>query len=279
MLRKLKHLDRRWIFLAILISAVLPMIFPLNLAIQPGPDVKHLYQAIDALPNDSIVAVCFDYGPSTQVELEPAALAAMRHMWRKDIKFVTFSIWNEGPGLSMIAYRKLVRSMEAQGIQKRYGVDWVNLGYKAGGAPELRNVGSSFHRAFPTDMDHTPVEDLPLMARVNKFSDIALILTFSSADPGIKQHIQVEGAEYGRPVGGAVTAVNAPELSPYLHSGQLVGLMSGLRGAAEYEALIGRPGEATAGMNVQSIVHMVMVGFIIISNLVYFSERKARSGR
>ena len=41
----------------------------------------------------------------------------------------------------------------------------------------------------------------------------------------------------------------APDLYPFLDSGQLKGLLGGLAGAAEYETLIDRSGQATKGMS------------------------------
>ncbi len=42
-------------------------------------------------------------------------------------------------------------------------------------------------------------------------------------------------AVYKVPVAGGVTAVSIPGRMPYLQSGQLSGILAGLRGAAEYE--------------------------------------------
>ncbi len=278
MLELLKNLDRRWIYLTVLLSAIVPLIFPMQLPIAPGDPVKSLYEVVDALPDGSVVLLDFGYGPSTQVELEPAAVATMRHMWRKDIKLVAFAIWPEGVINSRSALRKVVQALDKEGVKKTYGVDYVNLGYKAGGVVMLNKLGRSIPDTFPSDIDGKPVAQLPLMQKVKKYSDIAMVMSLSAGDPGIKHHVQVQST-YGRKVGGAVTAVSAPEYSPYVASGQLVGLMGGLRGAAEYETLVGLSGDATRGMNVQSAVHLVMVIFIIISNWVYFADKRAARRR
>jgi len=52
------------------------------------------------------------------------------------------------------------------------------------------------------------------------------------------------------------------------------GILAGMPGAAEYEALIGVPGIGTSGMDAQSIAHVVIVLFIIFGNVAYFVERK-----
>jgi hypothetical protein len=60
-----------------------------------------------------------------------------------------------------------------------------------------------------------------------------------------------------------------------LRSGQINGLIGGLRGAAEYESLIGKKGRAVAGMDAQSATHMAIIMLVIICNLFYFSQRRA----
>ena len=70
----------------------------------------------------------------------------------------------------------------------------------------------------------------------------------------------------------------APDLYPFLQSKQLVGLLGGLAGAAEYETLIEAPGSATAGMEPQSVSHLIIILFIVLGNGVYFTTRR-RGGK
>jgi len=43
-------------------------------------------------------------------------------------------------------------------------------------------------------------------------------------------------------------------------------------GAAEYEVLVGRPGEAAGGMDAQSLGHLAIVITVIIGNIGYFAS-------
>ncbi|MGC4096197.1 MAG: hypothetical protein QM706_03695 [Nitrospira sp.] len=67
----------------------------------------------------------------------------------------------------------------------------------------------------------------------------------------------------------------APGLYPLLRSGQINGLIGGLRGAAEYESLIDRKGKAVAGMDAQSATHVAIIALVIMCNVFYFSHRRA----
>ena len=47
-----------------------------------------------------------------------------------------------------------------------------------------------------------------------------------------------------------------------------------MKGAAEYEKLLGREDWATRGMGAQSLIHLIIIGFIILGNVGYFMTRK-----
>jgi uncharacterized membrane protein YdjX (TVP38/TMEM64 family) len=71
-----------------------------------------------------------------------------------------------------------------------------------------------------------------------------------------------------------VTAVSAPEFYPYLQSGQLLGLLGGMAGAAEYEKLRNEKGTATRGMDAQSLAHVFVAVCILLGNWVQWRKRK-----
>jgi len=60
-----------------------------------------------------------------------------------------------------------------------------------------------------------------------------------------------------------------PQFVPFVQSGQLDGLLAGLRGAAEYELLLQAPGRALAMMDAQSMGHLLIIAFILIGNAAY----------
>ena len=76
--------------------------------------------------------------------------------------------------------------------------------------------------------------------------------------------------KYGFELGGGCTAVSAPRFYPLIDTGQINGLLGGLRGAAEYEILLNREGKAIAGMDAQSATHFLIIFLIVVCNLFYF---------
>jgi len=136
------------------------------------------------------------------------------------------------------------------------------------------------YKTFETDYYGTPLDSLPMMRGIHNYDQIALVVSLTgSATPWIT----FANARYRQEVGLGVTAVMAPEYYPYLQTNQLVGMIGGLKGAAEYETLLnkklGFEGRKAAciGMDSQSIVHLVMIVFIVLGNIAYFATKKSRS--
>jgi len=262
---KLKNLDRRWIFLFILLSVIIPLLIPLGLKLHTTGPVENIYNYIESLPEGSVIVVSFDYGPSTEIELNPAAKAIVRHAFRKKIKVVTMALWPMGAQMSQNVMKEVAEEFGAE-----YGRDYVNLGYKAGGSVLLLSLKSGFAQQFPTDVNNIPLSDLPLMNKVKDYNNCALVVSLSAGVPGIREYVLIVNTQFGKTMAGACTAVTAPEMYTFLNSGQLLGLMGGLKGAAEYEKLIEYEGNARKGMDAQSVVHLVIVMFIVFSNIIYF---------
>ena len=87
-----------------------------------------------------------------------------------------------------------------------------------------------------------------------------------------------------RALAGGVTAVEAPLLYPY-YPKQLVGLLGGLQGAAEYEnALVNAypqfeasSTQAIQRMGPQTVAHLVIIFFIILGNIAFLAGRREES--
>ncbi|MCX7022908.1 MAG: hypothetical protein NTW26_11690, partial [bacterium] len=84
---------------------------------------------------------------------------------------------------------------------------------------------------------------------------------------------------FGIPVLVGCTAVSAPEFYAYMQTGQMEGILGGLKGAAEYEKMISRPADATRGMVAQMVVHVFIVILIFLGNLAYYGNRFLKKRR
>jgi hypothetical protein len=114
------------------------------------------------------------------------------------------------------------------------------------------------------------------MQGVTNFDDLALLVNISGGLPGTKEWVLQVQSRYHVKLGSGCTAVSAPEFYPYVQSGHLVGLLGGMKGAAEYEKLVKRPGTAARGMDAQSVSHIVVFLFILIGNIAFFALKKTK---
>ncbi len=273
MIERLLTIDRRVIFLFVAVAVVATTLWPVTFPITPTSNVRKVYDAIESLrgKEDATVLISFDFGPSTVPELQPSAISALRQCFRNDIKVVAIALWPDGAGLAEAAFDSV-----APLYDKQPGRDWVFLGYKPGGQVLIINMGQDMYSAFPFDAYGNSTRGMEVMSSVNKLGEFDYVLALAAGNT-IDRSVWIPYAvdRYKVKLGGAVTAVMSPDMFPYLQSGQLTGLVSGLAGASEYETLVGHPGSAVRGMVPQSAVHLVIILFIIFGNTMYFLQRRS----
>ncbi|RKX25669.1 MAG: hypothetical protein DRP45_05355 [Candidatus Zixiibacteriota bacterium] len=264
----MEQMDRRWIYLMVAIAVIIPFIVPAELPISITPEAQAVFDSVEAIPDGSNVFVVFDYYPSTIAECEPMTTTALRHFFRKNCNVITLSnIPLGGPSMAETVTRRV-----AEEYGKVYGEDYVNLGYKYGYVAVMTGMGSSIESIFPTDNSGTPLSELPLMDSVKNYDDIAFI--FEVADNATADYwVSIVNAQYGVPMICGTTAVGAPKYYAFVASGQFLGLLGGMKGAAEYEQLVGMPDEAVRGMGAQSLVHLLIIALVALGNIGYFIIR------
>jgi hypothetical protein len=279
-LRFLQNLDRRWIFLLVGLGTILPILYPIGFPVSVTPPVQRIFDAVEKLGPDDVVLVSFDYGPTTRAENAPMAAAVVRHCFARGIKVVALALYPTG-GAAM-AHEEMTRAAgEFPGL--RYGIDYVNLGYKDGGQAMMKQMGEDIHAVYPSDAQGRPLAQLPLMQRVHNYSDVKLVVSLATGIIG-EWWANLINAQFGTPVAVGCTAVSAPKYYAYLDTGQMLGLLGGLKGASEYEELLlqryprtrqayDNPAvfSARKGMDVQTIDHAIIILFILIGNAAFLT--------
>jgi hypothetical protein len=268
---RLEKLDRRWIFLTIGLLVLLPLLFPLALPLYVSPPVRSFVEAVDSIPDGSRVLMSCDYDPGSIPEMVPMTRTALRHLLDKKCKIVITVLWNGGPGLVDRIVRQVV---EHEYPDRQYGVDYVNLGYKAGDEAVMVLMGQGIVNAFPRDYHGNDTRTMPIMQGVRDYTSFPMLVNISAGYPGTKEWVQQVQARFHLPMVAGVTAVSAPEFYPYLQSHQILGLLGGMAGAAEYEKARGEKGSATRGMDAQSLAHYFVAVCILLGNVVQWSKRR-----
>ena len=268
MLEKLMNIDRRIVFILVAVAVIIPTMLKVSFPITVSQPTRSVYDFIDELPPDSTILIGFNYGPASLAELEPMAVAVLRHCFRKNVSVIGMTLLNVGARLG-----DRVMSETAAEMGAADGKDYVFLGFRPGGISVILGMGTAIDSVFDADYRGKSLSDIPMMQDVKNYYQIALVLDLaSSATPGA--WIRYTNTTYKQQVAAGVTGVMISELYPYIQTGQLVGLMPGLLGAAEYENLINKPEKGTAGMSVQSFVHLLVFALVIIGNVALFIQRR-----
>jgi hypothetical protein len=266
---RIAHLDRRWVFLGIALAVVIPITTGLTVSLgKIAPPTQMLYDYIEAIEPGEPVMIAFDYGPSSMPELHPQAWAIIRHCLSRKLRVISVTLTPQGTAL---AREVLEGAGEELGAVD--GEDYVNLGFKVGGSQVILGMGESIRNVYAQTADGDLTDSLPVMDGVDSYEDIALVVDLAAGELP-KSWIAFAGERYDQKIAAGVTAVVSTEIYPYLQSKQLVGLVNGLKGAAEYEKLTGVTGDGATGMAAQSVAHLLIILLVIVGNIAYFALKR-----
>jgi hypothetical protein len=306
---KMQSLDRRYIYLIVALSIILPLIIPFNSKTYVTEPTENVYKKIDSFAGrtDRAILMCFSHDASTMAELFPMEVAILRHCFERNIQVFTICFLPQAKPLMDYAINTAKEDYNVQS-----GIDYVNFGYKPYSLflITLLGMGDSIVEAVETDDQGRKIENLPIMKEIKNYNEMNLVIDFA-ASAAVYSWIIYARARFGANVAAGITAVMAADNYPYLQTGQLVGMLSGLKGAAEYEKLVdvfatnkdefGNPAPrefskeiikntwikmsdienrkyktARIGMNAQTVAHIMIIVFIILGNIGFFVSRKKK---
>ena len=271
-----QFVGRRTVFIFVGVSLLLPFFMQFRLPLQISPEVRSGFDALEELPPGSKVLAAFDYDPPSAPELQPMADVFMKYAFEHRLKVIMMGLWPQGPDQANQAVQAAVDENPDLRQTIKYGEDYVNLGFQAGNEFVILRMGESFAAMFPTDIYNTPYDSIPVLQNVRGFDDIDLGINFSAGKPGTQEWVQIAVDRYQLPLLAGNTAVQAPMAYPFLKAGQLIGLMGGMAGGAEFEKLTEKEGKATTYLLSQSFAHMVVIIFIIIGNAAFLREKRKK---
>jgi len=269
-------IDRRIIFIVLTIVIIIPLLSPIGIAGRVSTRVSDLFKAVDKIPPESKpLLISIDFDPQSMPELYPMLVSILRHTFARKVRVVVMGLWVTGVGLGEEAL-----NITSKEYQREYGKDYVFLGWKPGISAVMLGMGRSIKETFPTDYYGKSIDSVPMMSDVNTYKDIAFLISLSAGDPGYNTWITYAQTRFSVKTGAGVTAVAAADAYPYLQTGQLTGLLDGMKGASEYEFLVDKAGyskafkPATQAMDSQSLAHLAIMILIILGNIGYFLARK-----
>ena len=272
----LLRIDRRWIFLFVGVAVAVPLFVHRDLKIDVTPEARGIYEAVEALPPGSKVMLAADYDPGTAAELQPMTVTFLKHAFGRGLRVIIVGLWPQGPQQADLAIAEAMREPRVAARNPQHGIDYVNLGYQSGNEVVIQRMGSDIPAIFPRDYRGRPLEQFPIMKGVRDLTAITYLFNVSAGDPGTLQWVQFAGDRFHAALGSGTTAVSAPAYYTY-YPAQLTGLLGGMKGAAEYEALTGFAGKAMTYMLSLTLSHIVVVLFVVLGNLAFLLTLRRRA--
>jgi hypothetical protein len=280
--QRLLGLDRRWVFLVLAISVVVPLFIEMTPPMAISREVREVFDYVESLEAGDYIIMGFDYDPNALAELEPMAYAILEQCFYKRIKVIALTLSQNGAGLAEQTLLNVVDSTEFyHNIEPVYGEDYVFLGYRPYYAFVILSMGRNFRIPFPQDYYNNPLDSIPMMVGIKNYDDVKCVIDFTGSNVADAWVAYGNGA-YGVKLAMGMTGVQAADYYPYYQSGQMFGIMGGMKGAAEYEHLaakegpLANTGPAVEAMKVQIFAHVVIIGFIVIGNIGFFLDKRAR---
>ena len=264
---RLAEADRMVIYLITLIGLCFFIVNPIGIPLKVTDEVRQYYNQIEDLPEGSKVIVTWDVSSMTWLEQGYGGEASLRHLFRKNgIKIIGISFFNEGP----LFWESTMKKIDTSG--KEYGVEYCYLGYVPGDKPATAAVADDLRKVIPVDYYGNEIDQLEVMDGIHGAEDFDLMVNFAAGSP--QWYIENWNAIYDTKIVTIVLSSVAPGQLPLLDAGQLVGILGGSRGAAEYELLLKMPGDALASMDAQSYAHILLIIFLVVGNIGFLmSER------
>jgi hypothetical protein len=284
-IKLLTRIDRRIVYLILLLAVVLPLVFPKAQKVTAMRPVEKLFLAVDTIQVEKglILDVC--YAPQIKAECEPMAVAILRHAFKNRTKVLVISLYVQMIGLAQRALTQVIDEYNSVATSRAdsiiYGRDYVFLGWQPPPIIPMLGMGESITAVYPVDYYGNQTDTLEIMREIKNYNNIGLLVTLSGSSIPISWVAYAQN-RFGVQVGVGCTAVSAADFYPYFQTGQFSGLMVGMKGAAEYEELVYTK-KQVAGRRIASeavlpltFAHLVIIFFIILGNIGYFFEKRRK---
>jgi hypothetical protein len=283
----LEKLDRRWIYLFMLIIISMPIIY--NYSIEPIQlkSADKLYDFIEKydVSSGKVAFLAYDFGANTIAENGAQASSITEHLLRRRIPFVVFSQYQLSVGFLNTIPEKIIKRLEAENPNEKYvyGKDWINVGFRPGGSLFIQGIAKAENLAefFKTDANGSSLTEFPIFQKLESIKDIGLVGQITGLTGTFDSYVQFfKTNEYAPPFVHGCTAITIPEAYIYLDSGQLQGLFEGIAGAAWYSQRLlndnpnKKPDDALVINTALGIAHIAIIFLIIAGNLNSIVRRK-----
>ncbi|MCS7209633.1 MAG: hypothetical protein NZ874_08690 [Fimbriimonadales bacterium] len=266
---RMMAIDRRILYLILAVNIVGALMARVVLEPNIPPAVRSFYETIEALQPGDIVMVSSTWSAGTLAENQPQFEAVLRHLMRKRLRFTIISFTPPARDISHRLARRLTRE---QGYVE--GKDWAHFGYTPDIVLAVKGMSEDIAQAVRQDVRRVPIQQLEVMRGIKSLKDYKLVVDITPSDT-LTAWISFRPRDLK--IIYCPTSVMAAEAYTFLDSKQILGMITGAKGAYEYEHLLGIVGLGTRFINAIQFSHVLIITFILLGNFAMFMQRRSRS--
>ena len=261
----------RWALSGLMLIALGAMILLRTQMMPVSPalpvEVGAVSSAVASIPENSHVLVVIDYEPSLAGEMEAISgplvdqIALLRHP--------RLSFLSTSPNGSALAERLMTKANINQpspgGLGYNLGEHYFNLGYLPGGAAGVLEFIQAPQIAMPSS-SVTGLSDYSAIIVLSDHAESSRV--WVEQLQSLRQTDPLFPALANQPLLMVASAQAGPLLQPYVASGQVTGMVSGLSDAARFEFVNNsRPGTARAYWDTFGVGLMLAIAAITLGSL------------
>jgi hypothetical protein len=274
------------IYLLVLLSLAGPLIFKVTLPPVRMPAAEKFFNAIENVDPQSpgMALVALEWAAGTLAESGSQSDVLIEHLMLRKIKFAVMTLVPQSePLLTSVPEKIAARVKSFTGYEPRYGVDWINLGYRPGAAIAIRSMADAKDLAtyFKKDTLGNSLIGSPFFDGVKTIKDLKGVFQISSMQGLLEYYIQFLQKDGVRPLYlHGCTSISVPQAYIYLDSGQMNGLLEGISGAAWYDKIMqdrypDRPVSDAQLINTGlGAAQLVVLFLILVGNIVGLLSRR-----
>ncbi|GIV06382.1 MAG: hypothetical protein KatS3mg016_1957 [Fimbriimonadales bacterium] len=263
--QRMLSIDRRLLYLLLFVNIIVFLIAPIRMPASISPPVQKFYDEIEKLKPGDLVMISSNWSASTLAENQPQLEAVLIHLMRKKARFTFISIEAQSRDIS---YRLAERLTKTHGYE--YGKDWAHFGFVPNLIVAIKGMVNDLPATIKEDVRGTPISQLEVVKGVKSLKDYKMIIDVT---PSGTVPIWISYSPKGIPILYCPTSVMAAEAYTYLDSGQITGMITGAKGAQEYEQLLKIEGLGARFANAISFSHVLIIVFILLGNFAMFMNR------
>lgn len=282
---RLQSIPKPVLYLVLILATTIPLFANIPVPNAPLPESRAMYDNLMSLKEGDRVLLESDWTNSTRGESSGEFDAVVRILMRKKVKFALYS--TADPQAPQVA-RDEIRVIN--GLEKAAGGtplvpfdDYVIMGYFPGAEGTLNGIENNVLGTFRGKKDFPPgspprdVLESKVFEGIKSVSDFKYVIVITASNTS---NIVIERLKKV-PLMFMVTGVMVPETRNFYSSGQIVGLVGGVKGVYDMETLMetGFPGQTNKGKGTAYYLSLhfalgLLILVVIVGNVAMFLAGK-----